>query len=105
MKYINALELKSKLDKGDSLTILDIREPYEYAICSIGGLEIPMGDVEARIAEIPTENDLIILCRSGKRAVAVANLLMTDHSLSNVVILEGGILNWIENVDSTLEAY
>lgn len=105
MVYINSLELKSRLDKGDSMTILDIREPYEYAICSIGGLEIPMGDIQSRFAEIPKDEDLIILCRSGKRAAAVANLLTTEHSMTNVIVLDGGILGWIDAVDSSLEAY
>lgn len=105
MKYINATELKLRLDNSDALTILDIREPYEYAICSIGGLEIPMGDVNARAGELPNDQDVIVLCRSGKRAEAVANLLTTEHSMSNIVILEGGILGWIDTVDNSLEAY
>jgi adenylyltransferase/sulfurtransferase len=62
-----------------------------------------MGEVCERIAELPQDKNIVIMCRSGKRAEAVANLLMTDFSMSNVYILDGGILAWKDQVDNTLD--
>ncbi len=105
MHYITALELKEKQQKGESLTLLDVREDYEREICEIGGLHIPMGEITSRINEIPSDRLIVVMCRSGKRAESVANLLISDLNYSNVVILEGGILAWIEQIDNQLETY
>lgn len=104
MKYITAVQYKERVN-DDGVILLDIREPYEVEICSIGGLQIPMGEVANRIDEIDKNKEVIVLCRSGKRAEAVANLLESDFSFPNVTILEGGILAWIDQVDNSLEAY
>ncbi len=106
MEYISAVEVNNKIEKGESVQVIDIRESYELDICKVDSfLHIPMADVETRLNEIRTDVPVVICCRSGKRALAVANLLMQDHDLSNVSILEGGILAWREDVDNTLEAY
>jgi rhodanese-related sulfurtransferase len=105
MHYITAIDLKSKQKGGESLTLLDIREDYEREICEIGGLHIPMGEIVDRINEVPKDCLIVVMCRSGKRAESVANLLISDLNYSNVVILEGGILAWIEQVDNQLETY
>ena len=105
MQHISAIELKSHLDNNHILTILDVREPYECEICKIDALHIPMADVSIRIDEIPRDQMVVVLCRSGKRAVAVANILCTENGFDNLVVLDGGILAWIEDVDNQLEAY
>lgn len=105
MNYINASELKTRLDKGESIVLLDIREPYEQMICSIGGIQIPMAEVESRVSELPSDQEIVVMCRSGKRAEAMANLLVADHSMKNVRVLNGGILAWIDDVDNSLESY
>lgn len=104
MQYITPLQYKDKRDEKNHI-LLDIREPYEIEICQIGGLQIPMGEVSNRLNEIDKNKEVIVLCRSGKRAVAVANLLETDFEYPNISILEGGILAWIDQVDNSLEAY
>ncbi|MBL4862896.1 MAG: rhodanese-like domain-containing protein [Crocinitomicaceae bacterium] len=105
MNYISPQELKEKLDNNEGTILLDIREKYELDICNIGGLHIPMAEVAERVNEIDVNNEIVVLCRSGRRAVAVANLLTTDFDVQNVRILEGGILAWIEDVDTSLEVY
>lgn len=104
MNYITALQYKERQSDGNHV-LLDVREPYEIDICSMGGLHIPMGEVAARISEIDKSKEVIVLCRSGKRAEAVANLLVSDFEFPDVTIFEGGILAWIDQVDSSLEAY
>lgn len=104
MKYITPQAFKER-QNDDDVILLDVRELYELEICTIGGMHIPMGDVAARANEIDASKEVIVMCRSGKRAESVANLLEMDMGFSNVTILEGGILAWIDQVDSTLEAY
>ena len=71
----------------------------------MGGLHIPMAEVAARANEIDSSKEVIVLCRSGRRAESVANLLETDLEFPNVSIFEGGILAWIDQVDASLESY
>jgi rhodanese-related sulfurtransferase len=104
MKYITPLEYKERQNNNDSV-LLDIRESYELEICSMGGVHIPMADITARVKEIDATKEVIVLCRSGRRAEPVANMLMTDFSFPNVSIFKGGILAWIDQVDETLETY
>lgn len=104
MKYITPLEYKERQNNNDSV-LLDIRETYELEICSMGGVHIPMADISARVNEIDATKEVIVLCRSGRRAEPVANMLMTDFSFPNVSIFKGGILAWIDQVDTSLETY
>jgi rhodanese-related sulfurtransferase len=103
MQIISALELHHAMQKGQEFEIVDVREPYEYDACNIGSVHIPMGEICNRIADLPKNKNIVIMCRSGKRAEAVANILMTDYSISNVYILDGGILAWKDQIDSTLD--
>lgn len=104
MKYVTPLEYKDRQNNNDAV-LLDIRESYELDICSMGGLHIPMADVANRVNEIDKNKEVIVLCRSGRRAESVANLLETDFSFPNVSIFKGGILAWIDQVDNSLESY
>jgi rhodanese-related sulfurtransferase len=103
MQLISALELFDAMKNSHNFEIVDVREPYEYQVCNIGSMHIPMGEVCNRVAELPTEKNIVIMCRSGKRAEAVANILLTDYSLTNIYVLEGGILAWKEYIDNSLE--
>lgn len=102
MNGISATELKDRLAAGTHL-IVDIREPYEYEACNIGSKHIPMGEICSRVTELPLDKEIVIMCRSGKRAEAVANVLISDHSFSNISILQGGITAWKDEVDPTLD--
>jgi rhodanese-related sulfurtransferase len=103
MRIISALELNEALHRGENYQIIDIRESYEYSACNIGSIHIPMGELCDRCSELSSSKNIVIMCRSGKRAEAMANLLTTDFEMNNIWILEGGILAWKEQVDQTLE--
>jgi rhodanese-related sulfurtransferase len=104
MKYSSVEEICNEVEAGNMI-ILDIRDQYEIEICSIQSLHIPMDQVVNRIDELPTDKTIAIMCRSGKRAEAVANILMTEHERQDVVVMEGGILAWIEKYATHLESY
>lgn len=106
MKQIQALELKTLLDSGVSCTVIDVREAYELEFCRFpSALHIPMAGISANLSQIPMEGKVIILCKSGNRAMAVANWLVTDFGRENVSYLEGGMMAWIETVEPQLETY
>ena len=104
MKYCSVEEIQEKVQAGE-MVILDVREPYEYEICAIDAMHIPMGEIIDRMNEIPKDKMVAVMCRSGKRAEAVANILVVEHSFENIVIIEGGIIAWIEKYATHLETY
>lgn len=106
MEYINAAELKQRLDAGEEIFLIDIREPYELDICRVSvANHIPMAEVSSRLHELPETGLVVLMCKSGARASAVTNLLLQDFGRSNVMILDGGIMAWIEEVEPHLERY
>ena len=62
-----------------------------------------MGEVSAKAAEFPKDKEIIVICRSGRRAVPVADLLLNDLLFPNVTILEGGLLAWKQEIDPSLD--
>jgi adenylyltransferase/sulfurtransferase len=105
VRTISALELKALRDSADPPILIDVREPHEREICSIGGELIPLGQIKARHAEIPTDRKVIIYCRSGARSGRAVEDLQSELNFKNLYNLEGGILGWIEAVDPTLTPY
>jgi adenylyltransferase/sulfurtransferase len=97
-------ELKQRLDAGEDLYILDVREPYEYKIAQIGGTLIPQNEVPRRLAEIDRNREIIVHCRSGVRSQRVAEFLQ-QAGYPRVVNLAGGILAWSDEIDPTVQKY
>ena len=102
MKTICPKECEDRIAKGENLEIIDIRELYEYNQCNIGSRHIPMSEIIEKHKELDVKNQIVILCQSGKRAEAVANLLEFETQFKEVWIVEGGIKAWKERVDPTL---
>ncbi|MBU2020045.1 MAG: rhodanese-like domain-containing protein [Bacteroidetes bacterium] len=104
MTWISPIQLK-ELFTTNSACLVDVRETYEHQICKISALYIPMAEMKSRYPEIPSDKEVVIMCRSGKRAEAVAHLMETELGFKGVKVLEGGILNWIETIDPSMETY
>lgn len=102
MEFISAKALKQQMDSG-SVFLLDIRENYERETCSIPSHHIPMAEVCERLNELPSGQQVVVMCRSGKRAEALSNLLEKDFGINGLLVLEGGITAWAEQVDPSLE--
>lgn len=102
MEFISPENCKLAIEKNEAL-IVDVRENYEYSNCNIGFLHIPMGEISERVNEIPKEKKIIVMCQSGRRAEAVANLLETEYKMHSIYIMEGGINAWKEQIDQTLQ--
>ena len=97
-------ELKRRMDAGEDVFILDVREPYEYQIANIGGRLIPQNDVPQRLAEIDREREIIVHCRSGARSQRIAEFLQ-QSGYTKVSNLAGGILAWADEIDPKMQKY
>ena len=90
---VDVLTVNALLDNDDVL-ILDVREQFEYDAGHIPGITlIPMGEVPARLSEIPTDKEVILTCRSGNRSGQVTDFLR-QQGYTNVHNMEGGIVAW-----------
>jgi len=104
---ISPTELKTMLDEGQDVTLLDVREPFEHQIANLdrhGVLAIPTNDVQRRMDEIERERDIVVFCRSGARSEKVARMLR-DAGYPRVRNLAGGLLAWSDEVDPTVRKY
>jgi molybdopterin/thiamine biosynthesis adenylyltransferase/rhodanese-related sulfurtransferase/molybdopterin converting factor small subunit len=102
---ITAVELKERLDRGDALTIVDVREPNEYQINRIAGsVLIPLGDVPKRSTELNPDDEIVVHCKTGGRSAKAADFLRSV-GFKKVLNLKGGILDWIDKVDPTQPKY
>ncbi|MBL1278665.1 MAG: rhodanese-like domain-containing protein [Fluviicola sp.] len=105
MQLISPKDTESRISNGENISILDVRECYEHDICSIDAIHIPMAEISARLDELPKERSIVVMCKTGKRAEAIANFLETEMNFKDTFILEGGIMAWIEQIDPNLEKY
>jgi sulfur-carrier protein adenylyltransferase/sulfurtransferase len=102
---LTSLELKQRLDRGDKLTIVDVREPNELQINRIpGSVHIPLGDIPKRYNELDPDAELVMQCKSGVRSGKAADFLRSV-GFKHVLNLKGGILDWIDKVDPTQPKY
>jgi sulfur-carrier protein adenylyltransferase/sulfurtransferase len=103
---ITPKELKKRLDAGEKVVLLDIREPHELAICTLANTaHIPMGDLMERLSELEKyrSQDIVVYCRSGNRSDSCAEFLR-DQGFSGLN-LTGGILAWSDQIDSSIRKY
>lgn len=102
---ITALELAQKLrQQTDNYFLLDVRQPFERDIISIGGTLIPLAELEQRLSEIPRDKIIVVYCKLGARSVKAASRLM-QLGFSQVLTLSGGILQWAKDIDQKIIDY
>ncbi len=90
---------------GEDHALLDVREPHELAIIALSGsIDIPMGTVPERVAELPKDRTIAVLCRSGGRSLKVTQWLRAS-GYENATNVAGGINAWAERIDTSLEPY
>jgi adenylyltransferase/sulfurtransferase len=101
-------ELKARIDRGERLFILDVREPNEFQIARIpGSTLIPLGELPKRFAEVPSgagAPEVIVHCKMGGRSAKAVRQL-ADHGFTNVKNLKGGILAWSDRIDPSVAKY
>ncbi|PYY03083.1 MAG: molybdenum cofactor biosynthesis protein MoeB [Acidobacteria bacterium] len=97
-------ELKRRLDAGEDIYILDVREPHEYQICNLNGHLIPLGDLPKRMNELDSSREIVAHCRSGVRSGKAVDFLR-QAGFRKVKNLAGGILAWADKVDTRMPKY
>jgi molybdopterin/thiamine biosynthesis adenylyltransferase/rhodanese-related sulfurtransferase/molybdopterin converting factor small subunit len=101
---ITVEQLKAKLDRGDNLFNLDVREPHEYEIVNIGGCLIPLGELPERVHELDSSKEIVVHCKSGARSAKAVNFLKRI-GFTKVSNLAGGIDAWARKIDTHLPRY
>jgi rhodanese-related sulfurtransferase len=101
---IQAEELKQRLDAGDNLFLLDVREEHEYEISNIGGHLIPLAQLPKRVHELDANREIVALCKMGSRGARAVQVLR-QAGFGNVRNLTGGIHAWSDRVDPRVRKY
>jgi sulfur-carrier protein adenylyltransferase/sulfurtransferase len=102
---ITAGELKARLDRGEPITLLDVREPHEWDIAHLEGARlIPVAQVQARAAELNTAEDIVVYCKGGTRSARAVQELR-ELGFRKLKNLKGGINAWSEDVDPSVPLY
>lgn len=101
---LTPVQLKQRLETGEPLVLIDVREVYEWEMGNLGpqGAQlIPLGELPERMSEFDREADIVLYCRSGNRSAGAARYLRAQ-GFENVWNLRDGILGWAEEVDPSL---
>jgi adenylyltransferase/sulfurtransferase len=104
---ISVTELEERLDRGDELSLVDVREPQEREIADlpeVGQLRIPLGQLLNRVSELELDIPVILYCRSGSRS-GWATQELRALGFENIWNLKGGLLAWKDDVDPSISAY
>jgi rhodanese-related sulfurtransferase len=102
MKTISVDELKELKDSGTDFQLLDVREPFEFEAANIDGVLMPLQTVPQNADKVSKDKKVIVMCRSGKRSASAINYL-EQQGFENLYNLEGGILDWKAEIDSSLD--
>lgn len=105
LEEIEPTEIRAKLDRGEAVTVVDVREPFEHRICSVPeALLIPMDDVAGRLGELDPQREIAVICHTGMRSAHIGRMLL-EAGFSNVKNVRGGIERWAVTVDPTMARY
>jgi adenylyltransferase/sulfurtransferase len=101
---IRVEELKKRLDSGENLFLLDVRDEFEYEISNIGGQLIPLPELAKRMNELDVHQKIVTVCKMGSRSAKAAQLLH-KAGFPQVWNLAGGIHAWSDRIDRTVRKY
>jgi adenylyltransferase/sulfurtransferase len=102
---ITPAEAKQRLERGDGVLLVDVREPWEFEICRIEGAKlIPMGTVPANLQALDTDDEVICYCHHGMRTLDVA-VWLRGQGIEHAKSLAGGIDRWSAEIDPSVPRY
>jgi len=105
IRQITVDDVKSLLDGGEAVFLLDVREPEEYAICHLdGSVLIPLGELAGRVSEVPDDKPVVVYCHHGVRSLHGA-MCLQQAGIENVASMRGGIDAWSLQVDAAVRRY
>ena len=101
---ISVAQLKARLEKGDPVCVLDVREPFEYEIAHLKSQLIPLGELPARFGELDKDQEIVVYCHHGNRSRHAAEFL-EGQGFRAVKNLAGGIEAWATEIDPKMQHY
>ncbi len=102
---ITVEDLKSRKDRGEELTLVDVREPHEWAISDLPeSVKIPLASLPHRLDELPRDGEIVVYCRTGGRSGNAVQFLR-QRGYGKVFNLSGGINRWADQIDPTMAKY
>lgn len=105
MKEVTVQELKQMFDVKEDFQLIDVREPYEAEICTLGGELMPVGSILDHADEISKTKTVVVHCRSGQRSKTAILNLEERFGFKNLFNLKGGILAYATEIDHSLVKY
>lgn len=106
MQQITAIELKARIDAGENIQLIDVRQPDEYAFAKIDCAKlIPLGEVISRMNEIDATRETVVHCKMGGRSARAIEALEQHGFAGNLLNLVGGITAWSNDVDGSVPKY
>ena len=106
MQEITATELKNRLDAGEDIQLIDVRQPDEYAFAHIEGAKlIPLGEIVRRMDELDDSKELVLQCKAGGRSAQAIEFLTRAGYHGKMANLRGGITAWSNDVDPSVPKY
>lgn len=106
IKEINVNDLNDRIEAGEKVNLLDVREEFEHQMVNITGTLIPVGQLEDRLSEIEhlKDEEVVVYCRSGARSAEACRIMMRN-GFKNPVNMQGGINNWSSFIDPSMPIY
>ncbi len=105
MREVSPQEVHASLQAADAPMLLDVREPWEFAICHIrDALSVPMNAIPSRLAELDPDRPVVVICHHGGRSAQVGAFL-ERNGFSDVRNLTGGVAAWARTVDLSMPTY
>jgi adenylyltransferase/sulfurtransferase len=106
VKSLTVHELHDKLEAGEAVALLDVREPHEYEVCRLEGATlVPLRHVAARAGSIPRDRPVVVYCHFGSRSEGAVRQLQAEFGFTNLYNLQGGIDAWAQEIDEEMERY
>ncbi|WP_426493101.1 rhodanese-like domain-containing protein [Hymenobacter sp. 102] len=103
---LTASDLHARLQSGEDIQLIDVRQPEEFAYCRIEGSQlIPLGELARRAEEIDPDRPTVLICHHGVRSMQALAYLQHRHELTNLLNLRGGIHAWSVQVDPSVPVY
>lgn len=105
MHALDATTLSARINAGEAFSLIDVREPWEFAICRIpGAINLPLGQLPGLWNNIDTSRPVVAICHHGVRSLRACHFL-ASQGLTDLYNLTGGIDAWAEHIDPTMERY
>lgn len=102
---ITVTELKKKLDNGEDIQLIDVRELSEYNICHLPSVLIPLGDIPKEVHQLTRDKPIVFICHHGFRSAQAIQYLSQRHGFTNLINLKGGLHAWALQVDLNMPTY